>query len=181
MTQKIQCQLSPWVTAPPISGPQATASPATPPQIPTMAPRRSGGKDAVSIVRPSGMMIAAPIPSTARNAIRAATSGATAQPAEAAVNSARPARYIRRLPIRSPIAAAVMMPAPKASTYALTVHCRVPTFPPRSRWIDGSAVTTTRESRVTMKYATDVSSTVQVPWPTLRDTAARPGRQAHPS
>jgi hypothetical protein len=106
------------------------------------------------------MMIAAPSPSTARHAIRTGMFGASAQAAEAAVNRASPSTYIRRLPIRSPIAAAVMMPAPKASTYALTVHCRVPTFPPRSRWIDGNAVTTTRVSSATMKYATEVSSTV---------------------
>src|SRR5216683_2327050 len=33
-------------------------------------------------------------------------------------------------------------------------------FPPRSRCIDGSAVTTTSVSSATMKYATDVSDTV---------------------
>ncbi len=116
LTQKIQCQFRSWVTAPPISGPLATARPATPPQIPITAPRRSAGKAEVSSVRPSGMMIAAPMPSIARQAIRAPMSGASAQPADAAVKTARPSRYIRRRPIRSPIAAAVMMPAPNAST-----------------------------------------------------------------
>src|SRR5258705_857031 len=50
--------------------------------------------------------------------------------------------------------------------YALTVHCSVPAPPPRSRWIDGSAVITTRESSATMKYAIEVSSTVSagLPW-----------------
>ena len=44
--------------------------------------------------------------------------------------------------------------------YAFTVHCRVWTVPPSSRSIDGSAVTTTSASRVTMKYATAVAATV---------------------
>ena len=62
LIQKIQCQSSSWVTAPPTRGPQATASPAIPPQIPTTAPRRSEGNAEVSKVRPSGMTIAAPMP-----------------------------------------------------------------------------------------------------------------------
>src|SRR5205807_815325 len=57
-------------------------------------------------------------------------------------------------------AAAVMMPAAKTMLYALMVHCSVSTLPPRSRWIDGSAVTTTSVSSVTMKYATAVTATV---------------------
>src|SRR5262249_61478675 len=31
LIQKIQCQLMPWVTAPPTNGPAATAAPASPP------------------------------------------------------------------------------------------------------------------------------------------------------
>ncbi len=115
-TQKIQCQFRPWVTAPPISGPLATARPATPPQIPITVPRRSAGNAEVSNVRPSGMMIPAPIPSTARNAIRAPMPGASAQAADATVKTIRPEVYIRRRPIMSPSAAAVMMVAPNAST-----------------------------------------------------------------
>ena len=65
-TQKIQCQSRPSVTAPPTSGPDATPSPATPPQIPTTAPRRSAGNDEVSRVSPRGITIAAPSPWTAR-------------------------------------------------------------------------------------------------------------------
>ena len=72
LTQKIQCQLRPCTTAPPTSGPAATASPAMPPQMPTMAPRRSAGKAAVRMVRLSGVTIAAPMPCTARAAISGA-------------------------------------------------------------------------------------------------------------
>jgi hypothetical protein len=41
--------------------------------------------------------------------------GAGAQPAEARLNSVRPATYTRRRPKRSPMLAAVMIPAAKTS------------------------------------------------------------------
>jgi len=91
LTQKIQCQFRPYTTAPPTRGPAATASPAMPPQMPTMAPRRSAGQAAVRMVRLSGVTIAAPTPCTARAAIRVPAPGASAQAAEAAVKSSRPA------------------------------------------------------------------------------------------
>ena len=90
LTQKIQCQSRPSVTAPPTSGPLAMATPAMPPQIPTMAPRRAGGNAAVRMVRLSGMMVAAPRPWTARAATSRPAVGARAQAADAAVNSANP-------------------------------------------------------------------------------------------
>jgi hypothetical protein len=43
LTQKIQCQLIPSTIAPPITGPNATASPAIAPHIPIAAPRFSTG------------------------------------------------------------------------------------------------------------------------------------------
>ncbi len=54
------------------------------------------------------------------------------------------------------------MPAPKDIVYAVSVHCSVVIPPPSERWIDGNAVTTTSASSVTMKLATQVSSTVSV-------------------
>ncbi len=148
LTQKIQCQSRPWVTTPPTSGPDATPRPATPPQIPTTAPRRSAGKVEVSRVRPSGMTMAAPRPWTARKPMRTSRFGASPQAADASVNSNSPATYVRRRPSRSPRAAAVMMPAANVSAYALMIHGRFPAPPPRSAWIEGRAVTTTRASRV---------------------------------
>ena len=59
------------------------------------------------------------------------------------------------------MAAAVMIPAANESVYALTVHSRVDTLPPRSWWMDGSAVITTRASSATMKKAAEVSSSTQ--------------------
>ena len=90
LIQKIQCQLSAWVMPPPISGPLATARPAMPPQIPTTAPRFSGGKADVRIVRLSGITMAAPTPWMARNTMRMFAFGANAHAAEATVKSARP-------------------------------------------------------------------------------------------
>ena len=113
LTQKIQCQSSPSVTTPPTSGPDATPSPATPPQIPTTAPRRSAGKVEVSNVRPSGMTIAAPSPWTARKPISTSRFGARAHAADARLNSTSPPTYVRRRPSRSPSAEAVMIPAAK--------------------------------------------------------------------
>ncbi len=114
-TQNTQCQLSPWVTPPPTSGPAATARPAMEPHIPITRPRRSGPNAVVRIVRLRGVTIAAPSPCMARAAMRSVVLGARAQAAEARLNSARPATYTRRRPKRSPMLAAVMIPAAKTS------------------------------------------------------------------
>jgi hypothetical protein len=50
-TQKIHCQARPSTMAPPISGPPATASPVSPPQIPMAWPRRSAGNAPDRMVR----------------------------------------------------------------------------------------------------------------------------------
>ena len=92
LIQKIQCQSRPCTTAPPTSGPPATASPPMPPKMPTIAPRRDTGNVEARIVRASGVTIADPSPCSARKVISSAESGATAHSADAAVNSARPAR-----------------------------------------------------------------------------------------
>src|ERR1700722_9344163 len=56
----------PCTTAPPTSGPIATAVPLTPDHTPIAIPRRSAGKAAASSVSVSGVRIAAPAPCTAR-------------------------------------------------------------------------------------------------------------------
>ncbi len=85
LTQKIQCQLRPCVTAPPIMGPMAMARPPIPPHAPTIAPRRDAGNALVRMVRLSGVMIAAPTPCTARAAISTSMFGASAHAADAAL------------------------------------------------------------------------------------------------
>ena len=78
LIQKIHSQPMPWTTAPPTSGPLATARPVIALKIPIAAPRRSGGKAALSSASPSGTSSAAPAPCTARAAISQPTSGASA-------------------------------------------------------------------------------------------------------
>src|SRR5215472_8649598 len=160
-TQKIQCQLSPCVTAPPTSGPPAIARPPRPPHMPTIAPRRSGGKAAARIVKLVGARSAAPTPCRTRAPIRNSAVGATAQAAEADVNRTRPATKTRRRPRRSPNAAAVMMPAADATLYALIAHCSVDRPAPNWRCMAGRAVMTTSRSSADMKKAADVSPRAQ--------------------
>ncbi len=155
-SQKIQCHEMPETTAPPISGPNATAIPAMPLQAPMNAPRRLAGTAALRIVSVSGMMIAPPKPCTARAAINALADGARAAAAEARVKMPSPTASIRRRPNRSPSAAPVRRKTAKVRVYALTVHSRLSMFAPRSLRITGSAVVTTRLSSVAMKTATDV-------------------------
>jgi hypothetical protein len=76
--------------------------------MPIAAPRFSGGNAALSSASASGISSAAPAPCTPRAAISVPASGASAQAADAAVNSARPAAYMRRRPSRSPSAAPVV-------------------------------------------------------------------------
>ena len=90
LSQKIHSHARPSTTAPPTSGPLATASPVIALKIPIAAPRRSGGNAALRSASPSGIRSAAPAPWTARAAISEPASGASAQAADAAANSPRP-------------------------------------------------------------------------------------------
>ena len=91
LSQKIHSQASPSMTAPPTSGPLATARPVIALNMPIAAPRRSGGNAAVRSAKPIGMTSAAPAPWTARAATSVPASGASAHAAEASANSTRPA------------------------------------------------------------------------------------------
>ncbi|MDH6145620.1 hypothetical protein P3T35_007677 [Kitasatospora sp. GP30] len=97
-SQKIQCHDACSVRLPPMSGPEATPSPLMAPQIPKAIPRFSVGIAAVSRVRVSGIMMAAPTPWTARAAIRESIPGASAAAADAPVKTVIPARKSRLLP-----------------------------------------------------------------------------------
>ena len=90
LIQKTHCQARPSTTAPPTSGPLATASPVIALKMPIAAPRFSGGNAALSSARPSGMISAPPAPCAARPAISQPTSGASAQPAEATAKTPSP-------------------------------------------------------------------------------------------
>ena len=107
-SQKIHRQSRPWVTAPPTSGPAATASPVSAANRPSARPRDRGGKAAESSAIASGITSAAPAPCTTLAAINQPTPGDRAQAADAAVNRARPQPNRRRRPHRSPRAAPVI-------------------------------------------------------------------------
>ena len=106
-SQKIHCHEMPSTTAPPTSGPIATAKPAIPDQAPSAAPRRSADTAPLRIVRVSGVTIAPPRPCRARAAISQSVDGASAAIAEAPVKTARPIMNIRFRPKRSPSAAPI--------------------------------------------------------------------------
>ncbi len=73
--------------------------------MPKASPRLASGTAAVSRVRVSGIITAAPTPWTARAAISSPMPGERAAAAEPAVKTARPTRKILRRPKRSPRAA----------------------------------------------------------------------------
>jgi hypothetical protein len=60
LSQKIHVQSMPSTTAPPTSGPLATASPVMALKMPIAAPRRSGGKAALSSARQASVKRARP-------------------------------------------------------------------------------------------------------------------------
>ena len=62
LSQKIHSQLMPATTAPPTSGPLATARPLRPPRMPSTVLRRSGGNAFETSARPSVITAAAPAP-----------------------------------------------------------------------------------------------------------------------
>ena len=169
LIQKIQCQVLSWITAPPTSGPSATAMPLIPDQTPSARPRFSGGKASASRVSVSGVTIAAPAPCSARVAIRMPMFGASADPADATVKRMMPATNMRLRPKRSPSAAPVRSRTAKESTNPLTVHSSVWIEAPRSRWMLGRATVTTRLSRTHMNRPTETISSVQR---RLRDATA---------
>ena len=92
LSQKTQCHEKPLTTAPPTSGPNATARPLMPPHAPRNTPRRSSGTPAERIVSVSGITIAPPRPWTARAASSAPIVGASAAAADAAVKIVDPDR-----------------------------------------------------------------------------------------
>ena len=85
----------------------------------------------------------------------------SAAKADAPVKSSIPSTKSRRRPKRSPSAAPVRSSTAKVSVYAFTVHSSCEIVAWRSRRITGSAVVTTRLSRLTMKSASEVIASVQ--------------------
>jgi hypothetical protein len=93
LTRKIHRQLA-VTNNPPSKGPRAAANPPTAAQMRTAPPRRSAGKVARISPNDVGVSSAAPAACTIRNATSASTLLASAQAADAAVNTAMPARKL---------------------------------------------------------------------------------------
>src|SRR6187551_1089513 len=161
-SQKIHCHEMPSTTAPPTSGPIATAKPAMPDHAPSAAPRRSADTAPLRIVSVSGVTIAPPRPCSARAAMSHSVEGASAAIADAPVKMARPIMNIRFRPKRSPSAAPISRKTAHVNVYALTIHSSCSIDAPRSTRITGSAVDTTRLSSTTMNRAIDVMTNVQM-------------------
>ena len=102
LRKKIALQDTYSASAPPTTGPMASASAETPAQVPIALPRSSGGKALVMIDRVAGIMKAAPAPWTARPATSRPWSGARPIAALDSANTTTPNRNIRRRPKMSP-------------------------------------------------------------------------------
>ncbi len=102
LIRKIHRQLMPEVSAPPTSGPIATAPPAVPPQALSAIPRSRPRYLCASRASEVANMAAPPMPWTARNAIRNADDCARPHSSELAQKIASPARKTFRAPDRSP-------------------------------------------------------------------------------
>ena len=98
LMKKIDSQPSHSTSAPPISGPTATAAPVTAPQMPSAVPRSSPGNEEASSARLVANMNAPPTPCTAR--ARLSISGEVAKPqaAEATMKIAMPSTNVHRRP-----------------------------------------------------------------------------------
>jgi hypothetical protein len=117
------------------------------------------------IARLPGTSNAPPIPWIVRAAISWATVEASAQPIDAAANSATPAENTRRRPNRSPAAPPTSSSAASISAYDSTTHCTSARLAPNSRCSAGSATFTSVESMNTMLEATVVAaSTPRACW-----------------
>src|SRR4029077_4413061 len=105
--------------APPAVGPASVARPATPPQMPNAAPRRSGGNIDVMMASVCGVSSAPPVPWRMRAAISCSEFCASPQSAEAMVKINSPVANRLRWPNRSPNRPAVISSTVYTSRYAL--------------------------------------------------------------
>ena len=144
LTKKIQCQLIAWVRTPPTSSPIEPPAEATNANTPIAFACSLGSLNIVTIIpRITEEVIAPPAPCTKRAAISIPWLDESPHTAEAAVNTPRPVRNIRRRPTRSPSRPASSSSPPNEIRYPFTTHARRDCEKCRSDWIDGSATFTT--------------------------------------
>ena len=154
LTKKIQRQPTYVVSAPPTSGPIATASPTVAPQIPNAVPRSRPWNSCEMIASETANIPAPPIPWAPRARISQSGDWAAPQSAEASVKSAIATRKTRLRPSRSPSEPALSIVAASVSAYASTTHCRSVKEVFSSLSMFGSATLTTVMSRSSMNTAT---------------------------
>lgn len=106
MSAKKEFQAKNSSRMPEANRPSTAPPPATPTQTPTARPRSSGGKVVVMIDKVTGMTAAAPIPITARSAIRDCGEDTNIAAAAALPKITSPASSTRLRPNRSPSAPA---------------------------------------------------------------------------
>jgi hypothetical protein len=159
-TKNTQRQLTPEVSAPPISGPTATEAPAVAPQIPSAVPR-SRPRNSWAISASDVANIAAPpTPWSALKAFSITGPDASPQSSDETRNTTRPAPKTARWPSRSPSEPQTNITAASDSAYASIVHCRSLKDAPRSPAMLGSATLTIVMSSNSMNRPRDTVSSV---------------------
>ena len=124
LTRKIQRHDRPLVSAPPRTGPTATATPVTAPKTPNATPRSLPRNAFASSARPVANMIAPPTPWAARARLRNVEPEARPQSSEPSVKTTIPIENSSRRPKRSASEPAVSSSAASDSAYASITHCR---------------------------------------------------------
>ena len=102
LTRKIQRQPAHVVSAPPTSGPMATARPTVAPQIPKAVPRSLPWNSCDRMASETANMIPPPIPWTPRDRFSISGDWAAPQSADAPVKRTTPEMKTRFRPSRSP-------------------------------------------------------------------------------
>ena len=115
LMRKIHGHPRPSVSAPPTSGPIATAAPSVAPQMPNAVPRSRPWNSWASRASEVENMIAPPIPCPPRAMIRNSAVGATAQSREVRANRHSPIANTSRRPSRSASAPVVSSSAASVS------------------------------------------------------------------
>src|SRR3954452_7727072 len=160
LTKKIHSQPSPSVSAPPSSGPTATAAPTVEPQaaiaVPNSYSRNSWAISASEVAN----MPAPPMPWSPRARSSEVADGARPQSSDATVKISTPTMNTSRRPTRSASEPTVSISAESIRAYASTTHCSSVRPAPRSVWMLGSATFTIVMSTSSMNVATHTASSV---------------------
>ena len=159
-TKKIHRHESQLVSAPPSTGPMATAMPVTAPNTPNATPRSRGGNASASSASDVANMIAPPMPWNARESVRNVGSPASPHSADPIVNTTIPTANTSRRPARSAIDPEVRRKAASVSAYASMTHWRSASEAWNACWMYGSATLTIVMSSSSMNTPVQTASRV---------------------